>query len=54
MLTNLQLVLNLMVLAEKDHIAADAHHWTWPRKRPEPAMNVLTDWDVGRVHLSIN
>lgn len=52
--TNLQLVLNLMVLAEKGHIAADAHHWIWPRKRPEPAINVLTNRDKDRVHLSIN
>lgn len=40
-----------MVLAEKGHIATDAHHWIWPRKRPEPAMNVLTNRDEGRVHL---
>lgn len=43
-----------MVLAEKGHIAADAHHWLWPRKRPEPAINVLTNRDKGRVRLSIS
>lgn len=43
-----------MVLAEKGHIAADAHHWIWPRKRPDPAINVLTNRDEDRVHPSIN
>lgn len=31
--SNLQLVLNLMELAEKGHIATDAHDWLHPRKR---------------------
>lgn len=43
-----------MVLAEKCHIAADAHHWRQPRKRLETAINVLMNRDKGKVHLSIN
>lgn len=43
-----------MALAEKGHIAADAHHWLQPRKRLESAINVLTNRDKGNVHLSIN
>lgn len=43
-----------MVLAEKGHIAADARRWLRPWKRLESAINVLTNRDKGRVHLSIN
>lgn len=45
--SNLQLVLNLMELAEKGHIATDAHDWLQPWKRLKPAINVLTNRDKG-------